>query len=58
MCSSNTTVSFFIDLSCRFNAAYCTALEGEALPHIFGQMDIVADTLPDMADKMIAASGN
>ncbi|KAH8660300.1 haloacid dehalogenase-like hydrolase [Xylariales sp. PMI_506] len=39
-----------------FNAAYCTALEGEALPEIFGQMDIVADTLPEMADKIIAAS--
>ncbi|KAK7409068.1 hypothetical protein QQX98_008772 [Neonectria punicea] len=41
-----------------FNAAYCTALEGEALPQIFGQMDIVADTLPDMADKIIAASSS
>ncbi|KAK7428887.1 hypothetical protein QQZ08_004657 [Neonectria magnoliae] len=41
-----------------FNAAYCTALEGEALPHIFGQMDIVSDTLPDMADKIIAASSS
>ncbi|TDZ34525.1 2-haloalkanoic acid dehalogenase [Colletotrichum spinosum] len=38
-----------------FKAAYCTALEGEALPDIFGQMDVVADTLPDMADKIIAS---
>ncbi|KXJ84720.1 haloacid dehalogenase-like hydrolase [Microdochium bolleyi] len=39
-----------------FNAAYCTALEGENLSEIFGQMDVVADTLPDMADKVIAES--
>ncbi|GKT50579.1 2-haloalkanoic acid dehalogenase [Colletotrichum spaethianum] len=37
-----------------FNAAYCTAMEGEALPEIFGEMDVVAETLPAMADKMIA----
>ncbi|KAH7141784.1 haloacid dehalogenase-like hydrolase [Dactylonectria macrodidyma] len=41
-----------------FSAAYCTTLEGEALPDIFGQMDIVTDTLPDMADKIITASSS
>ncbi|KAK2008864.1 haloacid dehalogenase-like hydrolase [Colletotrichum eremochloae] len=39
-----------------FKAAYCTAMEGEALPDIFGEVDVVADTLPAMADKLIAAS--
>lgn len=38
----------------RFKAAYCTALEGEALPAIFGEMDVVAETLPAMADRIIA----
>ncbi|EWY79864.1 2-haloacid dehalogenase [Fusarium oxysporum NRRL 32931] len=37
-----------------FNAAYCTALEGEELPGIFGKMDVVAETLPAMADRIIA----
>ncbi|GJC87471.1 (S)-2-haloacid dehalogenase [Colletotrichum liriopes] len=37
-----------------FKAAYCSALEGEALPEIFGEMDVVAETLPAMADKIIA----
>ncbi|KAK2764136.1 2-haloalkanoic acid dehalogenase [Colletotrichum kahawae] len=37
-----------------FNAAYCEALEGEELPGIFGKMDVVAKTLPEMADKIIA----
>ncbi|KAH8683977.1 hypothetical protein BGZ61DRAFT_549698 [Ilyonectria robusta] len=46
--------------SCSLTAAYrtSTALEGEALPKLFGQMGIVADTLFDTADRMIAASGN
>ncbi|KAH6987074.1 haloacid dehalogenase-like hydrolase [Ilyonectria destructans] len=41
-----------------FDAAYCTTLKGEALPDIFGQVDIFADTLPDMVGKMIAASSS
>ncbi|KZL80103.1 haloacid dehalogenase-like hydrolase [Colletotrichum incanum] len=39
-----------------FKAAYCSALEGEALPEIFGEMDVVAETLPSMADKIITTS--
>ena len=46
-CSDKLTFS-------RFKTAYCTALEGEALPEIFGEMDVTADTLPAMADKIIA----
>ena len=40
---------------CRFRGAYCTEHEGEFLD-IFGEMDVVADSLPDMADKIIAAT--
>ena len=39
-----------------FKGAYCTVYEGEELPDLFGKMDVVADTLPDMADKIVAAS--
>ena len=41
---------------CRFKTAYCTALEGEELPDIFGKMDVVEETLPAMADKIIEAA--
>jgi 2-haloacid dehalogenase len=40
---------------CRFRGAYCTEHEGEFLD-IFGEMDVVADSLPDMAEKIIAAT--
>lgn len=39
-----------------FKGAYCTVYEKEYLPEVFGEMDIVADTLPEMADKIIATS--
>ena len=39
-----------------YRAAFCTVWEGEALPDIFGEVDVVADTLPEMADKVIAAT--
>ncbi|KAI0473621.1 haloacid dehalogenase-like hydrolase [Xylariaceae sp. FL0804] len=39
-----------------FKGAYCTVLEMEPLHEVFGEMDVVADTLPDMADKIIAAA--
>ncbi len=38
-----------------FRSAYCTILEGQALD-IFGQSEVVADQLEDMADQVIAAS--
>ncbi|KAJ9148937.1 Haloacid dehalogenase-like hydrolase [Pleurostoma richardsiae] len=38
-----------------FRGAYCTILEGEPLHEVFGDMDVVADTLPAMADAIIAA---
>lgn len=40
----------------RFHGAYCTALEGEPLYSVFGELDVVAPTLPEMADKIIAAT--
>jgi 2-haloacid dehalogenase len=39
----------------RFKGAYSTVLEGEALTDIFGEMDVIADSLPAMADGIIAA---
>lgn len=40
----------------RFRGAYCSVWEREALTDLFGEMDVLADTLPEMADKVIAAS--
>lgn len=51
---STLKVSKYSNLLPSFNAAYCEALEGEELPDIFGKMDVVAKTLPEMADKIIA----
>lgn len=39
----------------RFKGAYCTVLEGEPLQQLFGEMDVIEDTLPAMADGIIAA---
>ncbi|KAH8900450.1 DAO-domain-containing protein [Thozetella sp. PMI_491] len=39
-----------------FRGAYCSVLEGEPLHDIFGEMDVVAETLSAMADKIIEAS--
>ena len=38
-----------------YRGAFCTVWEGEALPEIFGEVEVVADSLPEMADKVIAA---
>ncbi|PSN75409.1 HAD-like protein [Corynespora cassiicola Philippines] len=35
-----------------FKTAYCTVLEKEPLPEIFGDMDISATTLPELAEKI------
>lgn len=39
-----------------FKGAYCSVWENEALTEVFGELDVLADTLPEMADKIIAAS--
>lgn len=41
---------------CRFKGAYCSVWESEPLENIFGKMDVLSDTLPEMAEKIIAAS--
>lgn len=40
----------------RFKAAWCSEWEIEAVPEIFGEVDVVADSLVEMADKIIEAS--
>ncbi|SCO86262.1 related to 2-haloalkanoic acid dehalogenase [Fusarium oxysporum] len=42
--------------SVGFNTAYSTILEGEYLSEIYGELDVVAETLPSMADRIIVAS--
>ncbi|KAF4456772.1 hypothetical protein F53441_1208 [Fusarium austroafricanum] len=39
-----------------FKAAYCSVLEKEPCVDIFGEMDVVADSLSEMADDIIKAS--
>jgi 2-haloacid dehalogenase len=40
-----------------FRGAYCTVYEKESCSEIFDEaMDVVADTLPEMAEKIVAAS--
>lgn len=36
-----------------FKTAYCKALEKEPLEELFGKMDVVSDTLPELADGLI-----
>jgi hypothetical protein len=43
------------DKTSRFKGAYTTVLESEPLHEIFGDMEVVADSLPGMADGIIAA---
>jgi 2-haloacid dehalogenase len=38
-----------------FKTAYCLVLEKEPLEDVFGKMDVVAETLPELADKVAAA---
>lgn len=40
----------------RFKAAWCSVWEVEALPEIFGEVDVVADSLVEMADKIVEAA--
>lgn len=40
----------------RFHGAYSTILEAEPLQEVFGDMDVVAPTLAEMADKIIAVT--
>lgn len=40
----------------RFHGAYSTVLEAEPLHNVFGELDVVATTLPEMADRIIAAT--
>ncbi|KAF4996452.1 hypothetical protein FGRMN_4509 [Fusarium graminum] len=39
-----------------FKSAYCSVLEKEACVDIFGNMDVMSDSLTEMADKIIQAS--
>lgn len=41
---------------CRFKGAYTSVWEREPCPEIFGEMDVMAETPLEMADKIIAAS--
>lgn len=44
---------------CGFRGAFCTEYEGEGLWGIFGsEMDVVGDSLPEMARKVVAASSS
>ncbi|VTT80422.1 unnamed protein product [Fusarium fujikuroi] len=42
--------------SAGFRTAYSMVLEGEYLYEIYGELNVVAETLPAMADKIIAAT--
>ena len=40
-----------------FRGAYCSIYEKESCIEVFNtKMDVIAETLPEMADKMIAVS--
>ncbi|KAM5342277.1 hypothetical protein ACJ41O_013243 [Fusarium nematophilum] len=39
-----------------FKTAYCSVLEKEPCVDLFGEMDVMSDTLSEMADKIIKAS--
>jgi 2-haloacid dehalogenase len=42
---------------CRFKGAYCSVYEKEDCIELFdAEMDVMADTLPEMAKKIIEAS--
>ncbi|RAH48096.1 haloacid dehalogenase-like hydrolase [Aspergillus brunneoviolaceus CBS 621.78] len=38
-----------------YKSAYCSIWEKEPITELFGDMDVMAETLPEMADKIIAA---
>jgi 2-haloacid dehalogenase len=39
-----------------FKAAWCSVWEKEPATEVFGEVDVLADSLPEMADKIIAAA--
>lgn len=41
-----------------FKAAWCSAWESEPVPEVFGEVDVVADSLVEMAEKIVQAAGN
>lgn len=45
-----------LTVSRRFKAAWCSAWEVEPVPEIFGEVDVMADSLVEMAEGIIAAS--
>jgi 2-haloacid dehalogenase len=36
-----------------FKTAYCTVLEGEPLEEVFGKMDVVAESLVELAKRVV-----
>jgi 2-haloacid dehalogenase len=40
----------------RFKAAWTSDYEKEPVTEVFGEIDVLADSLVEMADKIIAAS--
>jgi len=40
----------------RFKGAYCSVLEKEPCLEIFGEMDVMADSLPEMARSVVEAA--
>lgn len=45
------------DRSSRFKGAYCSVYEKEDCAELFGvEMDVMSDTLPEMARKVIKAA--
>lgn len=42
----------------RFKGAYCSVWEKEPCEELFGRMDVMSDTLIDMADRIITASAS
>lgn len=47
---------FDADSFSRFKSAWCSVWEKEQCTEIFGEADVTADSLPELADKIIAAS--
>lgn len=45
-------------LTHRYKGAYCTIWEKEPIVELFGEMEVMAETLPAMADKIISAENN
>lgn len=39
-----------------FHGTYCTVLDAVALYNVFGQLEVVTTSLPEMADNIIATA--